>query len=506
MSIETPTPPVVYRSHANTIDWSEFVFVWDRLSDFWDLVDNRGLVTAYWEGWYFIRDRITDYLERHRYNHCLMSPFYLGGLEPYWFELELSDENRVPGTEHSYYIDPLVSYNIHGEQSKVEYIRDIVLVQDFIQEPTLVYGSDDASTHVITFNTGIRNADQGIITFHDSDYMSPEREWGDGKYRMWVTGWRAKSRDQIIGRFGPMTSYEERVEAACPTGAGVIIEHNKAELGTLMDIMGLFYVQQFGPVIPNLEIGLFITNDWPYSPLGGVVREINGTDSITIELSNGEFYSISNITGLPFQIEGETGWTDLGLGDEIPGLTPLVHALDISDIYTDPTYWQDLPIGEAERWHTFAVLFNGEMACDGTTAATYPIDCGATMAFLNRNKPIGDKPFMRVLLDVIPTVDLDTLFRPLPWNIIGAIIDNSGFWDLNNVVYLDGMETNAFTIYSTVEYWPAARAILSFANHYGILLGGIPTSGILDTSHVSHIVEETVVVSGGGWTSYGYSY
>jgi len=503
MPINDPIPPTVYEEHSERIDWSDYVFVWDRLSDFWDLIDNKGLVTAFWEGWDHLNNKIIDYLERHRYDHTLISPFYWGGSEPYPFEIELSSENRVPGTSHSYYINPIKSYDPDGNLSKTEFVLNITVVQDFIQEPTLIYQTG-SEAGAITFTTDIHNGDQGILTFHDANYMTSDRVWGDGKYRMWVTGWRAKSRDDIAERFGPFVGYGDRLPVTCEFN-GSTIEHAKNEIGTLMDITGLFYAQEFGPVIPNLEIGLYMTNEWPYSPLDGTIYSINGTDSITIEFEDKTLYEIENITGLAFQTRTEAGWVDLQVGDSIYGMAPLVHGLDIEDIFTDPWYWKNLPIGWAERWHTFAVLFNGELFCDGTSSG-FPIDCTATMSFLSRNKPIGDKPFVMVLLDEIPVVTSHTSWVPLLGDLLGSVLDYSGFWDLNNTI--DGViaNTNAFTISDTIQLFESPYDVVDFTNWYGSLISAPIGISMEGTNHVGSSVSRVKVTTGDGWTSYGYTF
>lgn len=495
MPINDPTPPVVYTDHANTIDWSDFVYIWDRLSDFWDLIDNRGLVTAFWEGWYTLSFKMTQYLDRHRYDHTLFSQFYWGGSEPYPIEIELSAANRVSGTAHSYYIDPIVSYDPDGNISKTEYVRDIYLIEDFLQAPTLSYRTG-TTAGCFSYITGIHDADRGIVTFYDANYLHGDRLWSDNVYRMWVTGWRAKSRDDIEERFGPFVDYGGRVSDQSDLNS-MVIEHEKAELGTLLDITGLFYVQEFGPVIPNLEIGLYIINDWPYAPLDATVHSIDGTDSITLKLPDDTLYEIDNISGLVFQTETATGWVDLQVGDSVIGMTPLVHGLDIIDIFTDPYYWVNLPISRAESWHTFAVLFSNELECDGSSAAFFPFDCAASMAFLMRNKPIGDKPYVAVVMDLIPEISAYTSWCPLIKDISNIILDLSGFWDLLIAPSDLIDETNAFAM--PWFDW----ILLDEHNWFGALRAPNIISYTVDVDY--YILLQDVIAPEGD-TSYHYAY
>lgn len=378
-------PPPEYEDHEGDVpEWEEYTSVWEKLSDFWDLMTNKGLVTVFWKAWDAVRMEMEKYFDFHKYDFSFKSDSYKSKISPEIREFVIGDDNRVEGTLHSYYVD--------------EDIRDIVSASNFIQQPSLTYVNREAvpsATHSFSFTDSPLRGTTGVITFHDNAYKSTSRLWGDGNYRLWLT-YIPKRHEEIVNKFGPFVAYTST---------------ERLEIETLNALNALFFVHEFGPSIPNIETALYVYLDWPYAIQSGTVTDIDG-DVLTITSANGVEKTVTSpIVTRPFQRRDDDGnWVDIVLGDELAIYEPVTKMCVIEDIFTDPWFWVRVGISGDERYHHFSIQLNGDTS--DTTGSYY--DLQEILRILDRIKPIGDKPWLMESLFISPGVPIDACNYAIP--------------------------------------------------------------------------------------------
>jgi len=205
----------------------------------------------------------------------------------------------------------------------------------------------------------------------------------------------------------------------------------KKESRTYWDLLTLWACQLLGPILPSLASGIYIHNDWPIAPASGIVQAMDSS-SLTLRIPGGTII-VQNDTGLPWKTLGETGWQDIAIGDEIVVGELLVRACDIIDRVTDPWLWARYPIGYPATHHTFVCAFSGDL----------PIDWDRVVAFINRNKPIGDKAYYVVrpgirdaIVDIVYNeTTLRSLRSPVISQNFGGVLDPRGGFGVTYMGY-----------------------------------------------------------------------
>ena len=372
------TPSAFALAHTEELDRSDFSSIWDYLADIWDWIAvNRDYPNSLWRFWKLWLQALDGYFEIHKFDFSPLSSSYLGGRpDPFPRLVILSEDTRVSNDPldleyHSYYVDAD--------------IRVLNQLNDSLAKAERYWVRGPLPDGKFSFTTGVHTSERGIIHFNDTTYWEPELvSVEDGKpfIQLWATAWYSKHADEMVERFGECVDYDMA---------------RKSEFGTAFDIISLWGAQLLGPILPNLELGVYIHNDWPVAPSTGLVTAINGTHTLTMRVQ-GSDVTVSNNTGLPFRVEEPAGWRAIVVGDTINIGTMIVQACNMIDIVTDPMMWTKFPIGRPQSYHTFVCAFNGYLPTD-TPSGDYEIEWDRVIAFINRNKPIGDKAFYAVLLD-----------------------------------------------------------------------------------------------------------
>lgn len=383
--------------HAEELDRSDFSPVWSYLADIWDwITTNREYPNALWRFWQKCLSELDTWFEIHKYDFSILSQAYRGSrYEPFPKMITLSADTRVSNDPmdldyHSYYVDPD--------------IRQLNQLDDSVVKANRMWTRGPAPQGSFTFTTGVHDTEQGILRFHDGSYWDADLiSYDDGmpSITLWATIWTGKYSDTMVERFGPFVGYGPA---------------RKVESKTYLDILTLWGGQLLGPLLPALESGIYVHNDWPIAPADGIVESISGRHSLTLRVPNGTIV-VQNDTGLPWQIELPAGWHDIAVGDEIAFGSLLVKACEVIDRITDPWMWTKYPIGLPETYHTFICAFNGDLPLD-TSSGEYEIDWDRVVAFINRNKPIGDKAYYVVNLNASVEItynatSLQTMRAPL---------------------------------------------------------------------------------------------
>jgi len=412
----TPSPFIV--RHSESLDRSDFSTVWSCLADIWDWVTaNREYPNAIWRFWQKWLSAFSVWFEQHKHDFTLLSGPYRGDTnEPFPRLVVLSEDTRVSNDPsdpayHSYYVDPD--------------IRRIDQLDDSLAKVDSMLLRGPAPDGQFSFTTGIHDNEYGTISFHDASYWDPDMiSYEDGKacIVLWATQWRAKYSDTMVDRFGEFVDYGPA---------------RKKESRTYWDLLTLWACQLLGPILPSLASGIYIHNDWPIAPASGIVQAMDSS-SLTLRIPGGTII-VQNDTGLPWKTLGETGWQDIAIGDEIVVGELLVQACDIIDRVTDPWLWARYPIGYPATHHTFVCAFNGDLPLD-TSSGEFAIDWDRVVAFINRNKPMGDKAYYVVRLDaIVDIVYNETTLRSLRSPVIsqnfGGVLDPRGGFGVTYMGY-----------------------------------------------------------------------
>ena len=461
----TPSPFAVRK--APELDWSDYRGVWDYLSDFWDWVTtNREYPNVFWRAWNLIVTGLSVYFENHQFDFSWMSPWYWGAVtEEFPLDVILSEDNRVNDDPthpdyHSYYIDASV--------------RQILQLDDSLVNPSNTWTRGPSGVDYFSFESGVHDSQMGILHFWGTTYWDTDRvSYDDGTpyIQLWSRRWVRKAADTMVTRFGPFVGY----------GAA-----RKTEPHTAMDIMMLWAGQIVGPIIPVLQSGLYINNDWPMAPVTGTVTAIDGTSSVTITRGTQDL-KVTNDTGLTFRIQDPVAWRNLVVGDIVEIGDFLVEACWVYDIVTDPLMWTKYAIGLPETRHTFVCAFNAELPTD-TSSGDYDIEWDRIVAFVNRAKPIGDKPFYIVLINAQPVVsyndtNLKTLHQPFISLNGGGVFPLGGTVTVSDLSYcLDDLLT------------PSIVASIMNNTTLSIAPGLVDLSGPVGISHGYEVTPEITLV------------
>lgn len=356
-----------YTEHSKGLIWKTFVYVWQGLSNFWQLAVNKKLVTVAWKAWNSLVSPLTNYMSRHRYDFSYQSDSYLtDNYDPIPVELTFDASTEIYDTTTG---EPTGKYYVPPEY------RNILILQDFINEPEVVLSQTDDD---FSFSTGLPNKERGIIDLSEANHPT----------KMWTTAYKIKSLEEIYERFGVLVDFPK-------------YRHEENE--TIRNIDKLFYVQQFGPAVRNLEVAICVVNDWPVTSTGGTVIAVSPT-LLTIQGEEG-IYNIDNDTSLPFRRRNiNDEWVDVSVGDVLESYEPLTEAVVVEDIVTNPNWNDSFPISDEEKYHTFLVRFNAGLP---QNAAGYLIDQAESLQRLLRDRKIFSKPYMAIVLNVDTNITIE---------------------------------------------------------------------------------------------------
>lgn len=370
-----------YDQHSSKLNWRTFTYVWQGLSDFWnDLVD-KSIVTAAHKSWQLLVSPLWRLMARHANDNCMVSESYtITNDDPIFVELTF-DTTTGSGYPNEYYVS--------GE------FRTIDKLQDFINSPDLeLYAEDD-----YTFTTGLTLKHKGTIRFSNENYAT----------KMWASIYREKRLEEILARFGVFVGFD-KVRAE--------------EYKTIQDIFALLYAQEHGPTHSNMETALCVLNDWPYSPDDGTVVSVDG-NVLLVDTDTKGLIVIQNNTGMPFMQRVDNDWVPIVVGDTVYAYRPLTMAVIIDDIYTNPDWWVHRPISQLEIWHTFFVRYDGNLPHDASAEDSYEIDLTGGYAMIDRHKSIGSKPYYAITWDFWPDSSCYAT------SLYGILDTSSGIYDTN---------------------------------------------------------------------------
>jgi hypothetical protein len=220
-------------------------------------------------------------------------------------------------------------------------IRDIFLLQDFLNHPDIALTEDNGDYTVFS---EIQPGKKGEIVFGDGVTLN--------RY-MWAISYTEKLNKDLVERFGPEVGYNT-VRAD--------------EFDTFMDIYYLRMLQLTGVTNRGLELGLTIMQDWPYTRFKCIVLSITGTTKMRVApypasaLTEGMVYEIENDNELPFQVLDSGTWVDVKPGDVINAGVPLTAAVRAYDLKNYPDLHKDFPIAPLERFHKTVIAYNADIA------------------------------------------------------------------------------------------------------------------------------------------------
>jgi len=344
---------VDFNEHARSLDLTSWRKVWNRLADVWDKPATRGHVTAAHKGWdrlhYVLSSQIDESSRLHVMDamtylrpspNCMPLQLYFASAED-MATIAASSSDSTP--ESILGLDDGVICCLRLTPCSYELpenIRDIFLLQDFLNSPNIELTNDGDYTVFAEILPGKK----GEIVFGDGTTLN--------RY-MWATIYTEKMNKELVERFGPDVGYET-VRAD--------------EYDTFMDIYFLKLLQLTGVTNPGIELGLTIAQDWPYARLDCKVLSITGTTKMEVEpfpyssVTDGMVYEIENDNELPFQTLQNGVWTDIKLGDIIDAGTPVTAAVRSYDLKNYPNLAKNFPINSLERFHKTVIAYNSQIA------------------------------------------------------------------------------------------------------------------------------------------------
>ena len=339
--------------HALTLNIEPWRKVWNKLSDIWDKITTRGQITAVHKSWDRLAMVMASKIDVAARSHLLdMSTYANSETSPLPLQLyfatvddmaKLSAMSATAIPEAALGLDEgVVLCRMLGPctYELPEYIRDIYVMQNYLNYPDIVLKQDDGDYTVVT---DIQPGKKGTIVF-DSDTTLT-------RY-MWITIYREKKNKDLVERFGPEVGYNT-VRAD--------------EYDTFCDLYYLRFLQLTGVSNKALELGLTIMQDWPYARFRCSVKSITGTTRIELDvypptaITEGLVYELENDNGLPFQTLQDGEWIDLKPGDVIEAGTPMTAAIRSYDLKNEPDLAIKYPVGYLERFHKTVIAFNSNI-------------------------------------------------------------------------------------------------------------------------------------------------
>jgi len=333
-----------FGAHAKNLNISPWNKVWSRLSDVWDILTTKGPIASVHKGWSYASYVMSSALDEAQLMHILHSDgyikpeatpmpilFYFPTAEEF---VNIDDLEVDEGVVVCNRISPC-SYEIPED------IRDILVLQDFINFPTIRL---EKSNQDYLVTAELLPGMVGRITFGSEVVVGRQ---------MWATKYTKKKNQEMVDRFGIMVGYD--------TVRG-------DEYDTFTDIYFLRMVQMYGPTNPSLELGITIMQGWPYTRFKCKIESIESDNSsITVSpypltaANEGITYEIPNTTGLPIQIYYDEDWVDLTANIILPLGTPITKAVRCFDLKRDPDLANNFAFPTLEKHHKTVVAFNDDI-------------------------------------------------------------------------------------------------------------------------------------------------
>jgi len=344
---------VDHAGHARTLNVEAWRIVWNKLADVWDKLTTRGQITAVHKSWDRLAMVMASKIDVAARSHLLdMSTYANSEAAPIPLQLYFATVDDMATLSAASVTDtPEIVLGLDEgviccrmlspcTYELPEYIRDIFVMQDYLNYPDIVLKEVDGDYTVVA---DIQPGKKGSIHFDSSTTLT--------RY-MWITVYREKKNKELVERFGPEVGYNT-VRAD--------------EYDTFCDLYYLRFLQLTGVSNKALELGLTIMQNWPYTRFRCSVRSITGTTRIELlsypptAITEGLVYELENNNGLPFQILQDGEWVDLKPGDVIEAGTPITAAVRSYDIKNEPDLATKYPIGYLERFHKTVIAFNSNI-------------------------------------------------------------------------------------------------------------------------------------------------
>lgn len=344
---------VDHGAHARNLNIELWRKVWNKLADIWDKLTTRGQITAVHKSWDRLAMAMASKIDVASRSHLLDMVTYTNSESspiPIQLYFATADDMALLSTASVTAIPEIVlgldegvivcqmlgpcSYEIP------ENIRDIFVMQDYLNYPDIVLKEEDGDYNV---SADIQCGKKGSISFNYNTTLT--------RY-MWITVYREKKNKELVERFGPEVGYNT-VRAD--------------EYDTFCDLYFLRFLQLTGISNKALELGLTIMQDWPYSRFRCSVKSITGITRIELlsypptAITEGLVYELGNDNGLPFQTLQDGEWVDLKPGDVIEAGVPITAAVRCYDLKNEPDLATKFPIGYLERFHKTVVAFNSNI-------------------------------------------------------------------------------------------------------------------------------------------------
>lgn len=344
---------VDHGAHARNLNIELWRKVWNKLADIWDKLTTRGQLTAVHKSWDRLAMVMASKIDVASRSHLLDMVTYTNSeasplpIQLYFASAEdmvilaassISESpEKVLGLDEGVIVCQMLSpctYEIP------ENIRDIFVMQDYLNYPDIVLKQEDGD---YTVSADIQCGKKGTLSF---DYGTTLTQY------VWVTVYREKKNKEMVERFGPEVGYNT-VRAD--------------EYDTFCDLYFLRFLQLTGVSNKALELGLTIMQDWPYARFRCSVKSITGITRIELlsypptAITEGLVYRLENDNGLPFQTLQNNEWVNLKPGDIIEAGTPITAAVRCYDLKNEPDLATKFPIGYLERFHKTVVAFNSDI-------------------------------------------------------------------------------------------------------------------------------------------------
>jgi len=365
--------------------------VWDVISNMYSMVSGKEILDVIWSAYDRLAYCLVDEANNREYDHVVLSRKYLmPRMSPFPLQLyfgeeaDFTDRGGVPdgGILCLPVSDPMnPGFFLPDTYYLPTFIREVVRLQDYLKNPVmdLLGNVDDAAFD--TTSSVIDNA-KGTIVFNEDYYDI-----------MWATSYKAKSLTELLERFGSLVGYSTRWE-------------NRFEEDVAYDLFGMLYVLYHGPTYENLELGLTILNNLPYSPYAGRVLNITPTELVLERSDNGRVVVIANDTGQDFMRRVDDVWTLLAVGDHVGPYTVLTDTIQVLSVIIDPTIMERIPYSFTQARNMFFVRLKHD---------DYELpEPDVSADFLERMRAFGTNYDIVMWMDIVPEVEVVTSAFRMP--------------------------------------------------------------------------------------------
>lgn len=362
--------------------------VWDVISNAYFFVKGKEILDVIWSAYDRLAYCLVDETDNREYDHVVLSRKYLAPrFSPFPLQLyfgestDFDDRGGVP--TGGILCEPVPDPGHPDTYYLPTYIRQIVRLQDCLKNSVMdLLGNVDDGPFT-TSSSVIDNA-KGTIVFT-----------GDYYDIMWATAYKMKSLTELLERFGKMVGYATRWE-------------NRFEEDVAYDLFGMLYVLYHGPSYTNLELGLTILNNLPYSPYAGRVLNVTPTELVMEAANSGKVVTIANNTGRYFTHRVNGVWTVLSKGDAIEAYDILTDAIQVLSVIIDRDIMDRLPYSFTQARNMFFVRLKHD---------DYELpEPDASAVFIERMRAFGTDYdiVMWMWMDIIPEIEIVTSAFRMP--------------------------------------------------------------------------------------------